>query len=118
MAFFKSLLKVAGLPYDDASYILSQITIAHMIEGRIRVIYKALCKDDELYNTVKARLSELKEVDNFSINRITGSVIIEYSPKHIIKDSFLDKLLSGAKLKYAQERAKWWWEHRCRQVFY
>lgn len=104
MAVFKNLLKKVGLPYDDVSFILNKIVIAHMIPGRIRVVYKELCKNDAIYTTIYERLSELKDIKNFSINRITGSVIIEYESKNVEKTSFLGRFLEGASVKYKQEK--------------
>lgn len=100
MALIKNLLKGLGLPHDEVSFILSKVKIAHFIEGRLRVVYKELCSDDSAYLQVKERLEKVEEISSFSINRISGSVIIYYEASKIIKNSFLDKLLCAVKSKY------------------
>ena len=93
---FKDFLHKLGLPTDKASYILNEVEVAHFIQGRVRVIYPKLKHDDDLYLKVKRELSSIKELSEFTINRITGSVVLKYDPQKIKRNTFLAELLNGA----------------------
>lgn len=103
---FKNFLHKLGIPTDKASYILNEVEVAHFIQGRVRVIYPKLKHDDELYLKVKRELSSIKELSDFTINRITGSVVLRYEPQNIKPNSFLAELLNGAYAEYTRTGVK------------
>ena len=84
----------------QASYIVNQVDVMHAIEGRLRVVYKKLKTDDSLYSSVCEQLDGIEAITDWKINRTTGSVTINYDPELIEPDSFLEKLVEGAKAKY------------------
>ncbi len=83
---------------------LKQVKVAHAIEGRIRVIYAALKHDDSVYQGIYDCLSGIGEISDFKINRVTGSITINYEPGKIEKGSFLEQLTAGAIEKYNRGR--------------
>lgn len=99
----KDILSVFAPESIQVNYLLKQVRIAHVIDGRVRVIYEALKHDDEIYNNVCKSLDGIKEITEWKINRVTGSVTINYEPDSIVPDSFLGRLIAGAKSKYAKE---------------
>ena len=100
---FTDFLQKLGIPTSKASYILNEVEVAHFIQGRVRVVYPKLKHDDELYLKVKKELSSVKEISEFTINRITGSVVLKYDPENIKPNSFLAELLNGAYAKYTRK---------------
>ncbi len=83
----------------QARFVLSKVRVAHVNEGRIRVIYDALKHDDELYVNVGDALDGMDEVTAWKINRITGSVTINYDPGKVVPGSLVDELIQGARLR-------------------
>lgn len=83
----------------QASYLLSKVKVAHVNEGRIRVIYDALKHDDELYVNVGDALDGMEEVTQWKINRLTGSVTINYDPLKVVPGSLVDEIIRGARLR-------------------
>ena len=106
MAMFKEFMHKLGIPTDKVSYILNEVEVAHFIQGRVRVVYPKLKHDDELYLKIKNELSSVKELSDFTINRITGSVVLKYDPQNIKPNSFLAELLEGAYAKYTRKGVK------------
>ena len=73
--------------------------VAPSIAGRIRVIYDDLKHDDELYVNVGDALDGMDEVTAWKINRITGSVTINYDPQKVVPGSLVDEIIQGARLR-------------------
>jgi hypothetical protein len=99
----KDILSALAPESMQVKYLLNQVKVAHVIDGRIRVIYEALKHDDEVYNSICRNLDGIKEITEWKINRITGSVTINYEPDSIVPNSFLGQLIAGARAKYAKE---------------
>ncbi len=77
---------------DEKKYFLSTVTVASYIPGRIRG-YSTLIKG----NAENARLLEeyfgnFAELDSFSVNETTGSILIEYDPEKIINNRELREI--------------------------
>ncbi|GEM_PF-2784287 len=83
----------------QARFLLNKVKVAHVNEGRIRVIYDDLKHDDELYVNVGDALDGMDEVTAWKINRITGSVTINYDPQKVVPGSLVDEILQGARLR-------------------
>ncbi len=89
---------------SKAKLLLKEVTIAHLLEqdgqGRIRIIYPALKHDKTLVEEASLELKAINAIKTFSINEITGSVLINYQTQAIEKGSFLEALLNEAKKIY------------------
>lgn len=81
----------------QAKLLLSQVKVAHFNEGRIRVIYDKLKHDDAMYSSVCMNLDGIDEITEWKINRITGSVTINYDPQKVVPGSFFEQLINGAR---------------------
>jgi len=82
-----------------AKYLVSQVQIASLIDGRLRVIYENLKHDAELRQQVQQELAQIKEITSFTINPVTGSVVINYDHHKAQQNQFLAELLVQARLK-------------------
>ncbi len=100
---FKSILHTLGVPTTMAEFIADKVTVAHFVEGRARVICKQLGTDDELYEQVERELQNVRELDSFSINRTTGSVILNYQPHNIPETGFIRELIDLVRARYKKE---------------
>lgn len=83
----------------QARFLLNKVKIAHVNEGRIRVIYDALKHDDDLYVNVGDALDGMDEITTWKINRLTGSVTINYDPRKVVPGSLVDEIIRGARLR-------------------
>lgn len=88
-----------------AKFLVSQVQIASMIEGRLRVIYTELKHDAVLRSQVHDELSQIKEITSFTINPTTGSVVINYDQGKAAQNQFLSELLLQAHAKWQKARA-------------
>lgn len=82
-----------------ARYLVNQVEVASCIEGRLRVIYGDLKHDEQLRAQVEQELSAIKEIQSFTINPVTGSVLINYDAARAAQNSFLSELLTLAAQK-------------------
>ncbi|MBQ9275515.1 MAG: hypothetical protein IJ228_11935 [Succinivibrio sp.] len=83
-----------------ASYILGKIRVAHVNDGRIRVVYDRLKHDDDAYADICATLDTYHEITTWSVNRTTGSIVINYDPDKIKSGTFAARLIDGARARY------------------
>ncbi len=97
----------AGLSAEalKASLILKQVRVEHFNEGRIRVSYERLKHDDGTYTELCRQLEALKEIEDYTVNRTTGSILINYDPHKIVPGSLLDHLVAGVRAKFAGGRS-------------
>lgn len=102
--FIKSILNKVGIPTDSAEFLISKVEIAHIIDGRVRVIYKDLKTDVALRNEIEKRLSAINEVTSFKINPVTGSLLINYDVKRALNNKFITKFVELAKAKYNKQK--------------
>ncbi len=86
------------------TYLLSQVTIEHLLEaedeGRIRISYPKLRQDKALADEIKSTLGSIDAVTDYSINEVTGSVLVHYKISLIEKASFIDSLLTEVRRQY------------------
>ncbi len=69
--------------FNEKKYFLSTVTVASYIPGRIRG-YSSLVKGNkENAKALEEYFLQFKELSNFSINEVTGSILIEYDVKKI-----------------------------------
>ncbi|WP_027940493.1 HMA2 domain-containing protein [Anaerobiospirillum succiniciproducens] len=100
-----SLLKSLIPAKTKANYIVSQVEVASLIPGRLRVICKALKTDADLRRQVEEQLKSVGAISSYKINDITGSVLIHYETEKVSKDKFLTELLLLAHEKLHKARA-------------
>lgn len=95
-------LRKAGIAIS-ADYVLSQVRIAHLIPGRIRIIWPDIKKDAALAAEVDKSLSAAPAVSSYRINSVTGSILIEFEQQQIKDNPFLEVLLKKAQHRYASK---------------
>lgn len=78
-----NILKAVGIPATKMEWFLKSVEVASYIPGRIRVYSKALVNNPQLKMKVEQSFIKYPELDKFTINTITGSVLIEYHPENI-----------------------------------
>lgn len=100
MGIIASLLPAKG----KAKYLVSHVEVASLVPGRLRVIYADLKHDESLRAQVNDELAAIKEVNEFSINPITGSVVINYDTNLVAQNAFLSELLLLAAEKLQKTR--------------
>ncbi|MCR5537132.1 MAG: hypothetical protein K6F05_06950 [Succinivibrio sp.] len=99
---FSNLFSGLSKEAIKAALVLSHIEIAHFTEGRIRAVYAPLKQDDAAYAELCSHLDAIAEIDDYTVNRTTGSIVINYDPQKIVPNSFLGHLVDGARKKYAR----------------
>ncbi|MBB3102576.1 heavy metal translocating P-type ATPase [Azomonas macrocytogenes] len=72
--------------------ILSGWAVKHEIQGRIRFENPVLLRRRALHQALEAELINALGVDKFSIQELTGSVLIHYNPKQIQKHQIVELL--------------------------
>ena len=102
--FIKSILNKVGIPTDSAEFLINKVEIAHIIDGRVRVIYKDLKSDVTLCHEIEKRLGAIDEITSFKINKITGSLLIIYDVKRASNNKFITKFVELAKAKYSKQK--------------
>lgn len=89
-----------------AKFLLKEVTIMSLVEaaghGRIRLVYPKIKTDEALRAEAEAELKDIAAVENYTINPITGSVLINYNLAAIEKGSFLEALLKEARRIYTK----------------
>ena len=78
-----NILKAVGIPTTRMEWFLKSVEVASYIPGRIRIYSRALINNPQLKLKVEQSLAKYPELDKFTINTITGSVLIEYHPENI-----------------------------------
>ena len=97
---FSKLFSALSPEAIKAAFVLKHVTVAHFTEGRIRVIYEAVRHDNQAYAQLCEHLDAVGEIDEYTVNRTTGSIVISYTPGNIVPDSFLAHLIDGARNKF------------------
>ncbi|MBP2630624.1 MAG: hypothetical protein H6Q70_1252 [Firmicutes bacterium] len=87
-----NIFKKINIPTTKFELIMRNITVSHYSPGRIRLHSKALINNSTLALTINNQLAEIKELNNFSVNIITGSILLVYSPENLIKNLELQKI--------------------------
>ncbi len=89
--------------FDSKKYFLNSLTVTSSISGRIRA-YSALIKgNSKNARALEEYFSSVEELESFSINEVTGSILIEYEPQRIKHNSEFLKLEQYL-LKKAKQR--------------
>ncbi len=78
-----NIFKVMGLPTSKMEWFLQSVEVGSYLPGRIRVYSKALINNQGLKEKVASSLDTYKELEKYTINTISGSVLIEYDPMKI-----------------------------------
>ena len=78
-----NILKAVGLPSSKLELFLHSVEIGSYLPGRIRVYSKALINNPSLKQKVESELTSYSELDKVTINTMSGSILIEYSPANI-----------------------------------
>ena len=78
-----NILKAVGIPTTRMEWFLKSVEVASYIPGRIRIYSRALINNPQLKLKVEQSLAKYPELDKFTINIISGSVLIEYRPENI-----------------------------------
>lgn len=78
-----NILSAVGIPTSKMDWFLRSVTVGSYIPGRIRVYSKALVNNHQLKLKVEEAMAKYVELDRVSINLVSGSVLIEYTPDNI-----------------------------------
>lgn len=78
-----NLLQMVGIPTSKIELILRSVDKANYIPGRIRVYSKRLRGNEQLKTEIERALAKYPELDNYAINLVSGSLLIEYQPESI-----------------------------------
>lgn len=84
------------------TYLLQQVQVLHYIRGRIRLYSRHLVNNAGIAAEIRQQLEAAPEVTNFSVNTLTGSVLIEYSPEKIANNPLLQELEQLAAKQYGR----------------
>lgn len=71
---------------------LPGIKVMHYIPGRVRIYSPQLHHNQSRALDLDNFLSGVKEINNFSVNHQTGTVLIEYSPESVSGNKFLQEI--------------------------
>ena len=91
------LKEIAGL-FDSRKYFLNSLTVTSSTNGRIRAYSTLIKGNSRNAQALTEYFSSVKELKSFSINDVTGSILIEYDPQ---TKELLDEL---SKLKKFRDR--------------
>ena len=80
---------------DETEYFLSTVTVASCLPGRIRC-YSSLINASR----IKTYFSKYSEINRLTVNKVTGSVLIEYDIEKLSKNKELKKLEQLLKDKF------------------
>jgi len=64
--------------FNEKKYFLSTVTVSSYIPGRIRGYSSLIKGNHENAVALEEYFSQFKELKRFSINEVTGSILIEY----------------------------------------
>ena len=99
---FSNLFSSFSADALKADLVLRSVKIVHFCEGQIEAIYEKV-SDKETYADLCEHLDKIREIDNYSVNPDTGSIVINYDPAKILPKTFLGHLVEGARKKYSGE---------------
>lgn len=71
---------------------LPGIEVMHYIPGRVRIYSPQLHHNQARALDLDNYLAGIKEINNFSVNHQTGTVLIEYSPDSVAGNKFLREI--------------------------
>ena len=95
-----NIFKTLNIPTTKFELIMRNVTVSHYSPGRIRLYSKDLINNPALSLTIQNQLAEIKELNNFSVNIITGSILLVYSPEALVKNLDLQKIEQWVAEKY------------------
>lgn len=85
---------------DETEYFLSTVTVASCLPGRIRCYSSLIKRNDENASRIKTYFSKYSEINRLTVNKVTGSVLIEYDIEKLSKNKELKKLEQLLKDKF------------------
>lgn len=91
---FKALKQFGAA--KTADYIFSRVQMVHLTPGRIRVVCEELKTDPKLRGFINKRLKEVAAIKTYQINRLTGSVTVEFDEAAARQDTLFAQVLSRA----------------------
>lgn len=74
------------------SFLSEHVQVLHYIPGRARLYSHQLLNNVSNVQQVTKYLNSVKEIDTFSINPGTGSILIQYSPKAVASHPLLKEV--------------------------
>lgn len=74
------------------SFLSKHVQVLHYVPGRVRLYSHQLLNNLENVNQLKEYLNSIGEINNFSINPATGSVLIQYSPADVVSHPLLKEV--------------------------
>ena len=95
-----NIFKNFPLPSMKMEFLMQQVTVSHYSPGRIRLYSAALINNSNLASTLQHKLSEIDELEHFSVNTTTGSILLTYLPENIVKNPELKKIEAMVLKKY------------------
>lgn len=66
-----------------------QLQVLHVTPGRVRLYSPHIINKPELVRQINLHLATIPEINQFTINAATGSILIHYSPAAVIQNPFL-----------------------------
>lgn len=84
------------------TYLLQQVQVLHYMRGRVRLYSRHLVNNARAAAEIREQLETAPEVTSFSVNAITGSILIEYSPEKIAGNPLLQELEQLAAKQYGR----------------
>ena len=84
------------------TYLLQQVQVLHYMRGRVRLYSRHLVNNARAAAEIREQLETAPEVTSFSVNAITGSVLIEYSPEKVANNPLLQELEQLAAKQYGR----------------
>ena len=84
---------------DEKKYFLSTVTVSSYLPGRIRGYSSLIKGNHENAALLHNYFSQFKELDNFVINPLTGSILIEYDVEKISLNKELSEIERSLKKK-------------------
>ncbi|MGN1280571.1 MAG: HMA2 domain-containing protein [Succinivibrio sp.] len=85
--------------FNEKKYFLSTVTVASYIPGRIRGYSSLIRGNHANAKALGEYFSQFKELDSFSINETTGSILIEYDVEKLALNRELQEIEQCLKAK-------------------
>ncbi|AEG59155.1 HMA2 domain-containing protein [Desulforamulus ruminis] len=79
---------------------LTGVQVLHYIPGRVRIYSRQIHNNQTKAQDLSNYLADIKEIQNFTVNHQTGSVLIEYSPEAVLGNKFLQEIEGLIASKY------------------
>ncbi|MDF2568851.1 MAG: hypothetical protein K0R55_455 [Sporomusa sp.] len=81
---------------------LQQTQVLHYMPGRVRLYSQHLLNNPEIAQQVSAHLETIAEIQQFTVNAATGSLLIHYSPEDVSHNPLLREVEQLVAKKYGR----------------